>query len=151
MSELLHKQSRITFLKTNLNVLHPVWGVMEMEDGNRSDAASTSKSHTGSLHLQSKTVKLIWLFHWFIVWFYNRFDIIHSLLCIFFSCLAPKNEDTYEIAIPYEESNFEQQGFFNQTDQNFDGECQDIKIHFQNRIDLLSLYNIKFATSALMQ
>lgn len=44
-----------------------------------------------------------------------------TLLCIFFS--APKNEDTYEIAIPYEESNFEQQGFFNQTDPNFDGEC----------------------------
>ena len=35
---------------------------------------------------------------------------------------APKNEDTYEIAIPYEESSFEQQGFFNQTDQNFEGE-----------------------------
>ncbi|KAM9723828.1 coiled-coil domain-containing protein 106-like [Menidia menidia] len=56
-----------------------------MEDGNRSDAASTSKSHAGSLHLQS-----------------------------------PKNEDAYEISIPYEESNFEQQGFFNQSDQNFD-------------------------------
>ncbi|XP_056142075.1 coiled-coil domain-containing protein 106a [Lampris incognitus] len=56
-----------------------------MEDGNRSDAASTSKNHTGSIHLQT-----------------------------------PKNEDTYEIAIPYEESNFEQQGFFNQNDQNFD-------------------------------
>jgi hypothetical protein len=45
---------------------------------------------------------------------------------------APKNEDTYEIAIPYEESSFEQQGFFNQTDQNFEGEyhkknlCSDI-------------------------
>lgn len=56
-----------------------------MEDGNRTDAASTSKSHTGSLHLQT-----------------------------------PKNEDAYEIAIPYEENNFEQQGFFNQSDQNFD-------------------------------
>ncbi|XP_030013776.1 coiled-coil domain-containing protein 106a isoform X1 [Sphaeramia orbicularis] len=57
-----------------------------MEDGNRTDAAaSSSKSHTGSLHLQT-----------------------------------PKNEDAYEIAIPYEESNFEQQGFFNQSDQNFD-------------------------------
>lgn len=56
-----------------------------MEDGNRSDAASTSKSHAGSLHLQT-----------------------------------PKNEDAYEIAIPYEESNFVQQGFFNQSDQNFD-------------------------------
>uniref|UniRef100_A0A3Q0RBN0 Coiled-coil domain containing 106a n=1 Tax=Amphilophus citrinellus TaxID=61819 RepID=A0A3Q0RBN0_AMPCI len=33
---------------------------------------------------------------------------------------APKNEDAYEISIPYEESNFEQQGFFNQSDQNFD-------------------------------
>ncbi|XP_030226638.1 coiled-coil domain-containing protein 106a isoform X1 [Gadus morhua] len=33
---------------------------------------------------------------------------------------TPKNEDTYEIAIPYEESSFEQQGFFNQTDQNFE-------------------------------
>ncbi|XP_068180081.1 coiled-coil domain-containing protein 106a isoform X2 [Antennarius striatus] len=56
-----------------------------MEDGNRIDAASTSKSHAGSLHLQT-----------------------------------PKNEDAYEIAIPYEENNFEQQGFFNQNDQNFD-------------------------------
>ncbi|XP_038140328.1 coiled-coil domain-containing protein 106a [Cyprinodon tularosa] len=33
---------------------------------------------------------------------------------------TPKNEDTYEIAIPFEENNFEQQGFFNQSDQNFD-------------------------------
>ncbi|XP_028985415.1 coiled-coil domain-containing protein 106a [Betta splendens] len=33
---------------------------------------------------------------------------------------TPKNEDTYEIAIPYEEGNFEQQGFFNQNDPNFD-------------------------------
>ncbi|XP_075896996.1 coiled-coil domain-containing protein 106a isoform X1 [Nelusetta ayraudi] len=56
-----------------------------MEDGNRNDAASTSKSHAASLHLQT-----------------------------------PKNEDTYEIAIPYEENNFEQQGFYNQSDQNFD-------------------------------
>nr|XP_046256080.1 coiled-coil domain-containing protein 106-like [Scatophagus argus]XP_046256081.1 coiled-coil domain-containing protein 106-like [Scatophagus argus]XP_046256082.1 coiled-coil domain-containing protein 106-like [Scatophagus argus] len=56
-----------------------------MEDGNRTDAASTSKSHAGSLHLQT-----------------------------------PKNEDAYEISIPYEENNFEQQGFFNQSDQNFD-------------------------------
>uniref|UniRef100_A0A3Q3JC18 Coiled-coil domain containing 106a n=1 Tax=Monopterus albus TaxID=43700 RepID=A0A3Q3JC18_MONAL len=56
-----------------------------MEDGNRTDAASTSKSHAGSLHLQT-----------------------------------PKNEDAYEIAIPYEESSFEQQGFFSQSDQNFD-------------------------------
>ncbi|CAN9513680.1 unnamed protein product [Ophioblennius macclurei] len=56
-----------------------------MEDGTRSDAASTSKSHASSLHLQT-----------------------------------PKNEDAYEIAIPYEESSFEQQGFFNQSDQNFE-------------------------------
>lgn len=38
-----------------------------------------------------------------------------------FSPSAPKNEDAYEIAIPYEENNFEQQGFFNQSDQTFDG------------------------------
>ncbi|KAM3613571.1 uncharacterized protein V6R79_001554 [Siganus canaliculatus] len=56
-----------------------------MEDGNRADGTSASKSHAGSLHLQT-----------------------------------PKNEDTYEIAIPYEENNFEQQGFFNQSDQNFE-------------------------------
>ncbi|XP_027868254.1 coiled-coil domain-containing protein 106a isoform X2 [Xiphophorus couchianus] len=56
-----------------------------MEDGNRSDGASTSKSHVGSFHLQT-----------------------------------PKSEDTYEITIPFEENNFEQQGFFNQSDQNFD-------------------------------
>uniref|UniRef100_A0A3P8WWV8 Coiled-coil domain containing 106a n=1 Tax=Cynoglossus semilaevis TaxID=244447 RepID=A0A3P8WWV8_CYNSE len=56
-----------------------------MEDGNRTDATSTSRGHAGSLHLQT-----------------------------------PKNEDAYEIAIPYEESNFEQQGFFSQSDQSFD-------------------------------
>ncbi|CAL8290309.1 unnamed protein product [Merluccius merluccius] len=56
-----------------------------MEDGNRNDAASTTKNHTAPIQLQT-----------------------------------PKNEDAYEIAIPYEESNFEQQGFFNQTDQNFE-------------------------------
>ncbi|XP_057690007.1 coiled-coil domain-containing protein 106a [Corythoichthys intestinalis] len=56
-----------------------------MENGHRSDGASTSKNHSGSLHLQ-----------------------------------IPKNEDNYEIAIPLEESNFEQQGFFNQNDQNFE-------------------------------
>uniref|UniRef100_A0A3B5MWV6 Uncharacterized protein n=1 Tax=Xiphophorus couchianus TaxID=32473 RepID=A0A3B5MWV6_9TELE len=37
--------------------------------------------------------------------------------------IAPKSEDTYEITIPFEENNFEQQGFFNQSDQNFDGKC----------------------------
>lgn len=49
-----------------------------------------------------------------------------GLIChryAYFLSSAPKNEDTYEIAIPYEESNFEQQGFFNQNDPNFDGEC----------------------------
>lgn len=36
--------------------------------------------------------------------------------------LGLKNEDAYEIAIPYEENSFDQQGFFTQNDQNFDGE-----------------------------
>ncbi|KAK0135291.1 Coiled-coil domain-containing protein 106 [Merluccius polli] len=62
-----------------------------MEDGNRNDAASTTKNHTAPIQLQST-----------------------------FKHGTPKNEDAYEIAIPYEESNFEQQGFFNQTDQNFE-------------------------------
>lgn len=36
---------------------------------------------------------------------------------------APKNEDAYEISIPFEDNNFEQQGgFYNQNDQNFDGQ-----------------------------
>ncbi|XP_049587686.1 coiled-coil domain-containing protein 106 [Syngnathus scovelli] len=57
-----------------------------MENGNRSDAASMSKNHSGSLHLQ-----------------------------------ILKNEDSYEVAMPLEESNFEQQGgFFNQSDQHFE-------------------------------
>ncbi|XP_077455017.1 coiled-coil domain-containing protein 106a [Stigmatopora argus] len=57
-----------------------------MENGNRSDTASTSNNHSGSTHLQIR-----------------------------------KNEDSYEITIPLEESNFEQQGFFNQNPQNFEG------------------------------
>lgn len=36
---------------------------------------------------------------------------------------APKNEDAYEISIPFEDNNFDQQGgFYNQNDQNFDGQ-----------------------------
>ncbi|KAI2655508.1 Coiled-coil domain-containing protein 106 [Labeo rohita] len=35
---------------------------------------------------------------------------------------TPKNEDAYEISIPFEDNNFDQQGgFYNQNDQNFDG------------------------------
>lgn len=87
-----------------------------MEDGNRNDAASTSKSHTGSLHLQSMAFKC--LHGLFPTWRpSSRINTLHI-----FSHSAPKNEDAYEIAIPYEENNFEQQGFFNQGDQNFDGE-----------------------------
>ena len=50
--------------------------------------------------------------------------------CACFAFPAPKNEDAYEIAIPYEESNFEQQGFFNQSDQTFDGEWQNQSFTF---------------------
>lgn len=36
---------------------------------------------------------------------------------------APKNEDAYEIPIPFEDNNFDQQGgFYNQNDHNFDGQ-----------------------------
>ncbi|XP_061771302.1 coiled-coil domain-containing protein 106a isoform X2 [Nerophis ophidion] len=35
---------------------------------------------------------------------------------------TPKNEEIYEITIPLEENNFDQQGFFNQTEANFE-EC----------------------------
>lgn len=60
------------------------------------------------------------------------------------SCTAPKNEDGYEISIPYEESNFEQQGFFSQTDQNFDGEVlnENLNIHFDLWDDLVPHSNI---------
>lgn len=35
---------------------------------------------------------------------------------------TPKNEDAYEISIPFEENNYEQQGsFYNQNEQEFDG------------------------------
>ncbi|XP_062848321.1 coiled-coil domain-containing protein 106a [Trichomycterus rosablanca] len=34
---------------------------------------------------------------------------------------TPKNEDAYEISIPFEENNFDHQVFYNHTDQNFDG------------------------------
>ncbi|KAA0703000.1 Coiled-coil domain-containing protein 106 [Triplophysa tibetana] len=35
---------------------------------------------------------------------------------------TPKNEDAYEISIPFEDNNFEQHGpFYNHNDQNFDG------------------------------
>lgn len=82
-----------------------------MEDGNRSDAASTSKSHAGSIHLQSTTSTP---FCSCLMWDYLTECFVLGL----------KNEDTYEIAIPYEENSFEQQGFFTQNDQNFDGESQ---------------------------
>lgn len=92
--------------------------VFDMEDGNRTDAASTSKSHAGSLHLQSKRfVEVLNKYD-----FLPRAQALRLILVHIFSRSAPKNEDAYEIAIPYEENNFEQQGFFNQSDQNFDGE-----------------------------
>nr|XP_057912278.1 coiled-coil domain-containing protein 106a [Doryrhamphus excisus]XP_057912279.1 coiled-coil domain-containing protein 106a [Doryrhamphus excisus]XP_057912280.1 coiled-coil domain-containing protein 106a [Doryrhamphus excisus]XP_057912281.1 coiled-coil domain-containing protein 106a [Doryrhamphus excisus] len=56
-----------------------------MENGNRCEVASASKSNSASLHLQT-----------------------------------PKNEEIYEITMPLEESSFEQQGFLQQSDANFD-------------------------------
>ncbi|KAI4877324.1 hypothetical protein NFI96_017308 [Prochilodus magdalenae] len=39
-----------------------------------------------------------------------------------FPSKAPKNEDAYEISIPFEENNYEQQGgFYNQNEQSFEG------------------------------
>lgn len=36
---------------------------------------------------------------------------------------APKNEDAFEISIPFEDNNFDQQGgFYNQNEHNFDGQ-----------------------------
>lgn len=81
-----------------------------MEDGNRTDAASTSKSHGGSIHLQSMASPLS-----FQIQLVNYNQLTECFV------LGLKNEDTYEIAIPYEENSFEQQGFFTQNDQNFDG------------------------------
>lgn len=44
---------------------------------------------------------------------------------------APKNEDAYEISIPFEDNNFEQQGgFYNQNDQNFDGQFSRVSLLF---------------------
>lgn len=88
-----------------------------MEDGNRNNTASTSKSHTAALHLQSKALKILWTS----VCGSSSFKM--NVEHIYFHS-APKNEDTFEITIPYEENNFEQQGFYNQSDQNFDGELQ---------------------------
>lgn len=85
-----------------------------MEDGNRTDAASTSKTQAASIHLQSTASTPA------------NTSVCHPASdsdCFTKSCLLGlKNEDAYEIAIPYEENSFEQQGFFTQSDQSFDGE-----------------------------
>lgn len=43
-------------------------------------------------------------------------------MCVMFPTAAPKNEDAYEISIPFEENNFEQSGsFYSQPEQSFEG------------------------------
>lgn len=55
---------------------------------------------------------------------------------VFLACTAlssaPKNEDAYEIAIPFEEDNFiqQQQSFFSQNETNFEGKCQNQSSYF---------------------
>lgn len=54
---------------------------------------------------------------------------VSCVLIVLFSFKAPKNEDAYEISIPFEENNYEQQGgFYNQNDQNFDSQCESLRV-----------------------
>lgn len=87
------------------------------------DADSATRKHASSRELQSEcTFVNVYceMMTWILVNFLEKSSILRVLNHL---SLAPKNEDAYEISIPFEDNNFDQQGgFYNQNDQNFDGQ-----------------------------